>query len=161
MARNLADTLQRLQDFHARLHEWKELHNYLNDITMVFDQFEREVERLDASGSPGDPRQLARLWRPVAQKLALLIDWAATVQYIDEPLQQTDNGIQGPAWATDLFGARSRVEELLNPDDFDLLALYDATYDLSDTAQRHLFLADKALRETAGELYDLSRQIVG
>lgn len=159
--RHLVDTLQRFQDFHSRLYEWKELHNYLNDVTMILDQFEREVERLDASGSRGDPRALARLWRPVAQKIDFLLAWATTLRHIDRPLERSDDGLKGPAWATELHGVRVRLEELLRPTDFDLTALYDATYDFSDTAQRHLYLADKALRDTAGELYNLSSLVIG
>ncbi|MFZ6028096.1 MAG: CHAT domain-containing protein [Chloroflexota bacterium] len=159
--RHLVDTLARFQDFHNRLYEWKELHNYLNDITMILDQFEREVERLDASGSRGDPRALARLWRPVAQKIDFLLAWATTIRYIDAPLEHSERGLKGPAWATEVHGVRVRLEELLHPNDFDLTALYDATYDFSDTAQRHLYLADKALRDTAGELYNLSSLVIG
>lgn len=157
---HLIDTLEHFQNFHANLYEWKELHNYLNDVTMILDQFEREVERLDASGNRGDPRALARLWRPVAQKIELLLTWAADIQYISNPLQRTEAGLSGPAWATELHGARVRVEELLQPADFNITAIYDATYDFSDTAQRHLYLADKSLRDTANELYNLSRLVI-
>jgi hypothetical protein len=161
MPRHLIETLQRFQTFHACLHEWKELHNYLNDVTMVLDQFEREVERLDASGSPGDARSLARQWRPVTQKVDFLLAWASTVKHISNPLAQTEAGLTGPAWAIELHSAHLRVKELLDPADFDLTALYDATYDFSDTAQRNLYLADKSLRDTAGELYNLSRLVIG
>jgi hypothetical protein len=161
MPRRLVETFQRFQDFHACLQEWKELHNYLNDVTMVLDQFEREVERLDASGSPGDARSLARQWRPVSQKVDFLLAWATTIQHIGGPFQQAEAGLKGPAWAIELYSAHLRVKELLDPADFDITALYDATYDFSDTAQRNLYLADKSLRDTAGELYNLSRLVIG
>jgi hypothetical protein len=159
--RHLVETLQRFQTFHACLHEWKELHNHLNDVTMVLDQFEREVERLDASGSPGDARSLARQWRPVTQKVDFLLAWATTIKHIGNPFEQAAGGLQGPAWAIELYSVHLHVKELLDPANFDLTALYDATYDFSDTAQRNLYLADKALRDAAGELYNLSRLVIG
>ena len=39
--------------------------------------------------------------------------------------------------------------------------LYDATAALSDAAQTNMYLADKGLRETAGELYNLSNLLLG
>ncbi|RLC90553.1 MAG: hypothetical protein DRI37_01145 [Chloroflexi bacterium] len=161
LPQQLLDSLTRFQELHARLHEWKELHNCLNDVLMVKDQFTREVERLDAQGEPGDRRALARLWRPVAQKVSLLLDWAATVQHIAAPLVQTPDGRQGPRWAVEIGAARAHIEALLQPGEFDLTALYDATYDFSDVSERHLYLADKQLRDTAGTLYTLSQIILG
>ncbi len=158
---HLLDTLEQFRAFHAQLYEWKELHNYLNDILYVVGQFIRELERMEAQGLAGDARLLARLWRPVAQKVNLLLEWARQVKTISTPLVEEADGWRGPRWAVELAVNRRRVDEVLQPAEFDLHVLYDAAYDFVDSAERHMYLADKALRETAGELYTLSRIVLG
>ena len=54
----LVAALQNFKHYHSRLWEFKELHNCLNDVVFVLDQFSREVERLDAAGQKGDVRTL-------------------------------------------------------------------------------------------------------
>ena len=158
----LLDTLNRFQTFHSHLYEWKEVHNLLNDIIYVLDQFSREVERMDATNQPGDLRSLGRLWRPVAAKIAVLLDWSSGVNFVSVPVGRLDDGsLQGPDWAVELEAARLRLEETLQPANFDPAVLYDATQDFSDVAERHMYLADKRLRDTAGELYTLSRVVLG
>ena len=157
----LIAALQNFRQYHSRLWEFKELHNALNDVVFVLDQFAREVERLDAAGQLGNARTLARLWRPVDQKVDLLIDFAADVQHIGEPLVERNGSRQGPAWAIELQSAAQRINEVLTPANYDFAALYDATNAFSDSADKHLYLADKQLRDTAGELYNLSQQLLG
>jgi hypothetical protein len=159
----LRQTLEGFQHYHHRLYEWKELHNYINDVLFVLDQFLREVERLDASGQPGQPRDLLRRWRPVGQKVTLLLEWAAAVKYIEtEPFAAlADGSMRGPKWAVELQIARAQLDELLDQAELDITALYDAAYDFNDAADRHMFLADKQLRDTAAELYNLSRVVLG
>ena len=157
----LVAALQSFKQYHSQLWEFKELHNALNDVVFVLDQFAREVERLDAAGQLGNARTLARLWRPVDQKVDLLIDFAADVQHIGEPLVERNGSRQGPAWAIELQSAAQRINELLMPSDYDFAALYDATNAFSDSADKYLYLADKQLRDTAGELYNLSQQLLG
>jgi len=157
----LVAALQDFKQYHSRLWEFKELHNALNDVVFVLDQFAREVERLDAAGQTGNVRALARLWRPVDQKVDLLLDFAANVKYIGAPLVERNGSRQGPAWAIELQSAAQRINELLVPSEYDFAALYDATNAFSDSADKHLYLADKQLRDTAGELYNLSQQLLG
>jgi len=159
--RHLVETLERLQGFHACLKEWKDLHNFLNDVVMEMDQFQLQVERLDASSSPGDPRSLALSWRSIGQRVGMLLDWAGTIQYIGTPVSRQESGLKGPEWAMDLNGAQTRIEALFRPGEFNLSALYEATHDFCDTAKRHMYKADKNLRETAGELYNLSTMVLG
>ncbi len=157
----LVAALQDFKRYQSRLWEFKELHNTLNDVVFVLDQFAREVERLDAAGQTGNARTLARLWRPVDQKVDLLIEFARNVQHIGAPLIQQNDSWQGPAWAIELQSAAQRINELLTPSDYDFAALYDATNAFSDSADKQLYLADKQLRDTAGELYNLSQQLLG
>jgi hypothetical protein len=157
----LVAALQNFKHYHSRLWEFKELHNYLNDVVFVLDQFSREVERLDAAGQKGDARMLGRLWRPIDQKVDRLVDFARGVQHIADRLIETNGSWQGPAWAIELYMAARHINDLLLPANYDLSALYEATYAFSDAAEKHLYLADKQLRDTAGELYNQSNQLLG
>ncbi len=56
---------------------------------------------------------------------------------------------------------RARIEELLTPTSFDITALYEATSDFNDAVYKHMYITDKGLRDTAGELYTLSRVVLG
>ncbi|HTP11575.1 MAG TPA: hypothetical protein VMP08_25150 [Anaerolineae bacterium] len=158
----LVAALQDFKRYHSRLWEFKELHNTLNDVVFVLDQFAREVERLDATGQKGDARTLGRLWRPIGQKVDLLVEFARTIQHIGSPLVEANGSWHGPAWAIELRMAAQRVSDLLvTPANYDFAALYDATYAFSDAAEKHMYLADKQLRDTAGELFNQSNQLLG
>lgn len=161
MPDRLVAALESFKQYHARLWEFKELHNALNDVVFVLDQFSREVERLDAAGQPGNVRTLGRLWRPVDQKIELLVEFAKGLQHIAAPMIELNSGWQGPPWAVELRMAGQRVNDLLTPANFDFAALYDATYAFSDAAEKHMYLADKQLRDTAGELFNQSNQLLG
>jgi hypothetical protein len=158
----LIQTLRSFQVFHSRLFEWKELHNFLNDISFSMSQLSREVERVEAQGSPINRRMLARLWRPIGNLVLAMLEWAASVEYIaEQPFSEMGGGFTGPAWAVETQVASQRLESLLDNDHTDVQALYDGTFDFVDTIERHLYLADKKLRDTAGELYNLSRIALG
>ena len=159
---HLQEALNDFQLFHVRLFEWKEVHNYLNDVIYTLDQFSREVERLDASGATPEVRRMRRMWRPVAQKVELLLEGAATLKHIGPAFVRLESGgMQGPRWAVELEAARARLDELLAMEALNAAALYDSTYDFSDIASRHMYLADKQLRDTASELFNLSRIVLG
>ncbi len=160
--RALVQTLRSFQVFHSRLFEWKELHNFLNDISFSMSQLSREVERIEAQGSPVNRRMLTRLWRPIGNLVLAMLEWAATVEFIaDQPFSEMSGGFTGPAWAVETQVASRRLEAMLGSDGADIQALYDGTFDFVDTIERHLYLADKKLRDTAGELYNLSRIALG
>jgi hypothetical protein len=158
----LLDALKDFRQQHTRLWEWKELHNALNDVIFVFDQFSKEVERRDAAGNLGDVRALKRLWRPVDQKVELLLDLATKVQHIGAPLiTLADGSRQGPPWAIEMASATDQLKHLFDEGVLTLDTIYEATYAFSDAAEKHMYLADKQLRETAGELYNLSNALLG
>lgn len=162
MPDHLVETLKSFKRFHSQLHEWKELHNLLNDILFTQAQFTREIERVDATQEKPNLRALDRLWRPVGQKILLLLEWSATVHTIAEkPFQQLPQGLEGPAWAVELQVAKTRLDGLVEASQVDFNDLYDAAFDFLDTAERHMYLADKQLRETATQLDTLSRIVLG
>ena len=159
---NVLAMLREFRTYHTRLWEWKELHNALNDVIFVFDQFSREVERRDATGALGDLRALKRLWRPIDQKVELLLNFAGTIQYIGAPLVlNSDGSRQGPAWAIELGSVTDQLRHLFDESAPALEAVYEATYAFSDAAEKHMYLADKQLRDTAGELFNLSNVLLG
>jgi len=158
----LVNALHDFKRYHTRLWEWKELHNALNEVIFVFDQFSKEVERRDASSNLGDVRALRRLWHPVDQKVELLLDLATKVQRIGSPLVTLPDGSrQGPPWAIELASVTDQLKHLFEEGVPTLDNLYEATYAFSDAAEKHMYLADKQLRDTAGELYNLSNALLG
>jgi hypothetical protein len=158
----LVNALRDFKHYHTRLWEWKELHNALNDVIFVFDQFSKEVERRDAASNLGDVRALKRMWRPVDQKVELLLDFATRVQHIGPPLvTRPDGSRQGPPWAIELASVTHQLRGLFEEGLPTLDAMYEATYAFSDAAEKHMYLADKQLRDTAGELYNLSNALLG
>ena len=157
----LLETLQRFQNFHASLHEWKELHNFLNDVLMMSGGFNSEVERIEIAGETPNSRLLGRLWHPISQKVDALLDWGKSIQHIDQPFRQSEQELNGPAWAIDLYVAKARLDELLKSANVNSGELVDARSEFADQSEKHMYLADKKLRETAEELYTLSRVVLG
>lgn len=156
------NALKEFQLHHTCLYEWKELHNFLNDILVAFGQFKREVERIEISGEKPNTRALSRLWRPVVQKVEAMMDWATSIKYIsDKPLSYSEEYTEGPSWAIDLYAAKVMVDGLLERQALETADIYDAAFDFSDVAEQHMYLADKRLRSTAGELYNLSSIVLG
>jgi hypothetical protein len=159
----LLDALREFRRLHERLFEWKELHNYLNDVVITVDQFSTAVERWDASGQVPRLSDLGRQWRPVGLKVEVLLGWAAAVKHIaDVPFADFGDGrLAGPPWAVDLAASRRRLDEMLQREAPDVKFLYEATAAFVDAAALHLYLVDKHLRDTAGELYALSQLVLG
>lgn len=156
------EALKDLRGHHTRLFEWKELHNFLNDVLVVLGQFKREVERIDISGEEPNARALSRLWRPIVQKVDAMMKWATSIKYIsDKPLSYSEEYTEGPSWAIDLYAAKILVDGVLERQVLETNELYDAVFDFSDVAEQHMYLTDKMLRSTAGELFNLSSSILG
>jgi len=178
---HLIEALRQFKDYHARLSHWKELHNQLNDILFNYGQFSREVERLAVSHEDPEPRTIGIHWRPVAQKVAILLDWASAPRSIfeGEPFARLEDRITGPLWAVELCVASDRLDDLMRPPGpprlfvlprdsrptrplyLDIGELYDAGSEFYDIAERAMYLADRQLRETATELLNLSRIVLG
>jgi hypothetical protein len=60
-----------------------------------------------------------------------------------------------------MYIAREHLEQLLKSTNFDASALFDARSEFGEKSETHMYLADKKLRETADELYSLSRVVLG
>lgn len=177
----LIDALRQFKDYHARLDHCKELHNQLNDILFNYGQFSREVERLSVTHEDPEPRTIGIHWRPVSQRVAILLDWASAPRSIfeSEPFARLEDRITGPLWAVELCVASDRLDDLMRPvaqqrlfvlprdsrpirpPYVDIGELYDAGSEFYDIVERAMYLADRQLRETATELLSLSRIVLG
>ena len=177
----LIETLRQFRDYHARLNDWKELHNQLNDILFNYGSFSREVERLAVTHEDPEPRTIHMHWRPVSQRVSLLLDWASAPRTITggEPFARLEDRIVGPLWAVELCAASARLDDLVRPagpprlfvelrnarpvrpPTVEIGDLYDAASEFFDTAERWMYLADRQLRDTATELLSLSRIVLG
>jgi hypothetical protein len=176
----LVNTLRQFRDYHARLNDWKEVHNQLNDILINYGAFSREIERLAVTHEDPESHTLGMHWRPVAQRVSLLLDWASAPRTITEgePFARLEDRIVGPLWAVELCAAGDRLDDLVRPTGprrlfvqprnsratrppiVEIGELYDAAAEFIDTAERWMYLVDRQLRDTATELFSLSRVVL-
>lgn len=178
---HLVRALRQFKIYHARLNDYKDLHNQLNDILFNYGSFSREIERLAVSHEDPEPRAIGIHWRPIFQRVTLLLDWASAPRTIieAEPFARLEDRIVGPPWAVELCAASDRLDELVRsnrperlfvlPRDsrpvrssyVDIGDLYDAASEFFDVAERTMYLVDRQLRETTAELLSLSRIVLG
>jgi hypothetical protein len=173
----LAKVLQQFERYHDTLHEWKELHNALDEILNSLGQFTALIERLNVEPTEINAEVLRSAWRPVAARVELLLEFGAHIQQIGTPYTITPTAVCGERWAVELASLRSQINQRLGiegnrPPEKQLRQrlgfapnwwpeLYELIHSFSDAAYRHMHLADKQLRQTATELYLLSRQAFG
>lgn len=179
----LRQLLDEFREYHAKLHEWKELHNALNNIIDAFDQYAARVESSYIEKLPLKPSVYQEAWRPVNRRVEEMLDWAQTIQHIGRRYQAlAGDRLEGERWAVDIkarrddllahFQSGKAVEKgmsgmgfprlfLANPATEWLQRLYSLTHEFEDAVKQHMSQADSQLRETATELYSLSKQALG
>lgn len=179
----LGKLLDDFHDYHERLYEWKELHNALNKIIDAFDQYAGRVESSYNEKKPLKPTVYREAWRPVNRSVDDMLDWAQTIQHIGKRYQELANDrLEGERWAVDVkahrddlmkhFQRGQEVEQSMSGSIFQRLVqadpaqdwlrqLYDLTHEFEDAIKRYMSQADNKLRETATDLFDLSRQAFG
>jgi len=179
----LGQLLDEFRAYHAKLYEWKELHNALNTIIDAFDQYAGRVESSYTEKKPLKPSVYREAWRPVNRGVDDMLDWAQTIQHIGKRYQAlAGDRLEGERWAVDIQARRDdlvkqfqrgqAVEQSMRGSVFQRLVqvdpaqewlrqLYDLTHEFEDAIKRYMSQADKQLRETATDLYDLSRQAFG
>ena len=157
----LLEALKEFRKYHVELHEWKELHNCLNDVLHQLGQFASQIDRIESSEVQPSPRDLLRSWRPISQTVSNLVEWGKSIQYIGTPFIKSDQGLQGESWAIDMYVAEENLERLLKAANFDAKAVLEAYSEFDEKAQSHMFQADKELRKTADKLYTLSDVVLG
>lgn len=157
----LLDALKEFQHYHASLHEWKELHNFLNDVLLMFGPFTLAIDRMEIKKEQPDLYTLKLLWKPILRRVNELLEWGKGIQHIGKPFVPSEQGAQGETWAIELYAVKDELDKSLNPSDSEPSGLSKACSEFGDKAETHMYLADKKLRETADELYSLSRVVLG
>ena len=180
----LDKTLSEFRLFHEQLHEYKELHNAINEILIAFEQFKAEIDRANSRRALPKLSLLRDLWRPVSMSVVSLLNWSQNIKNIGKPFQILDNKSKsGEDWAIQFSELQSRINEHLGmigqfgvdeidyPSQMQILAyqrlgteipwwetLSELTSSFQHTSSHHMNSADKQLRNTAQELYNLSNK---
>ncbi len=179
----LLQLLDEFREYHARLHEWKELHNALNNIIDAFDQYATRVESSYIEKNPLKPSVYREAWRPVNRRVEEMLEWAQTIEHIGQRYQAlAGDRLEGERWAVDVKARRDdlmvhfergqAVEQGMSGQVFQRLfqtnhayewlqRLYSLTHEFEDAIKRYMSQADNRLRETASDLYALSKQALG
>ncbi|HNZ12663.1 MAG TPA: hypothetical protein PKL11_03325 [Anaerolineaceae bacterium] len=180
--------LLRFNAFHQALYEWKELHNALDEILNAFAPFMAQMERAQSNAQELNLDDLRSLWRPVSARVDALLDFGQNIQHIGTRYQPGQTAT-GEKWALELADLRRATSRLLgiplagegdiagraatrtgSLQRFGLLLgsrpdwwppLYELTQNFNSAAYLYMHLADKKLRDTATELYILSKSIFG
>jgi len=179
--------LSDFRNYHEKLHEYKELHNAVNDILIAFEQFRAEIDRANTLRSVPELSVLRKRWRPVSMNVAALLNWSQTIKSIGKPFQiMEDKSKSGEDWAIQFSELQNRInthlgmtdqlgvgeatkEDIDYPGQIQIISfqrlgskipwwetLSELTSSFSDASSHHMNSADKQLRQTAQDLYNLS-----
>lgn len=179
--------LQQLQQYQQSLYEWKELHNSLDDILTSFAQFSSEIHRADVGKVIPSLSTLNNLWYAVSVKVDALLQFATGINFIGKRYQEGGGSISGEIWAVKIsimrrqintqlglnettsfststrrlvsFAEKSRLIIGIKPNWW--VALYELNNEFNHVVYAQMHWADKKLRETATELYNLSKSVFG
>lgn len=156
----LAQVMQHLGRYHARLNELKEAHNLLqeclNPIIVLKGEIELRLETPDRwSKATG-----RRLWGACQTYLHQLETFAGDIHYTGIPFCRVAGSLQGPSWMIAIAASRDALDRSLKQGD-DLDTLYGLIEVLWQDCYDALYRADKALRDSVGELYLFSTTLLG
>ena len=179
----LDKTLSEFRRYHEQLHEYKELHNAINEILVGFEPFKAEIDRSNSRKSLPELSHLRDLWRPVSMSVGLLLKWSKTIKYIGKPYEEReDKSKAGEDWAIQFSELQGRInahlglneystERIDYPGKAQVLAfqrlgveipwwetLTELTSSFQHISSHHMNSADKQLRQTAQELFNLSNK---
>jgi hypothetical protein len=179
----LDKTLSDFRRYHEQLHEYKELHNGINEILVAFEPFKAETDRSNSRRILPKLRLLRHLWRPVSMSVGLLLKWSQTITYIGKPFQEfEDKSRSGEDWAIQFSELRVRINNHLGLNEYSTelidypnkvqiftfqrlqveipwwYTLTELTSSFSHVSSYHMNSADKQLRQTAQELFNLSNK---
>ena len=147
---------------HEKMQEWKEVHNYLQDIQNHFAPCRGYIytfSKLDLGDDDSQEKDrflyaIEVEWRPVKRVLRRLEEFATQILVIGD-VYTRNNPAQGPQWLL----APKRAGKLIDKSlfDRDLLTLREGLSEFGDDTDQQLYLADKALLKTAQEIMTLRR----
>ncbi len=150
---------------HEKMQEWKEVHNYLQDLQNHFAPCRGYIYTFSKLNLGDDDSQekdrflysIEVEWRPVKRVLRRLEEFATQILVIGD-VYVPDNPTQGPQWLL----APKRASKLIDKSlfDRDLLTLREGLSEFGDDTDQQLYLADKALLKTAQEIMTLRRPSV-
>ncbi len=156
----LVESLKSFAAYHELINEWKELHNLLQDLHNSIGPFYDEVDRLYGL-QVTEMRSLRRQWRLCQRQIHILMGFAESIKHIwSEPYFEDNGKSYGPPWMVKIVRQQRDIEEMLKEDECDTRELHDLTTSLSNDCYKHLYVADKKLRDETGNLYRLSTQIL-
>jgi hypothetical protein len=179
--------LGQFQIYHRTLFEWKELHNALDEILTKLEPFSTEVHRCDSQKTLPSPKTLRTLWRPVSEIVDILLQHAQQIEYIGKKFRNTGEHLVGEVWSVKIYDLRNQISGQIGLDGsagFDLsiqrsvnvfdqgklliglrpswwIMLYEMHDEFYHVVYSQMHWADKKLRETATDLYNLSRATFG
>ena len=185
--RKLLAEFEKIQRLQQSLYEWKELHNALDDILTSFAQFSSEIHRADAEKVIPSLRTLNNLWYAVSVKVDALLEFARHINHIGRRYQEEAGVISGEHWAVKISGMRNQINIQLGLNEtsgFNLstkrsigfaeksklmlgikpdwwITLCELNNEFNHIAYGQMHWADKKLRETATELYAISKSAFG
>lgn len=185
--RKLLHNFEQIQQLQQSLYEWKELHNALDDILTAFAPFSSEIHRADSEKTIPSISALHNLWYAVSVKVDALLEFARQIKYIGNCYREEAGVISGESWSVKISGMRTQVNIQLGLDETSgfspptkrsvsfaeksklmigikpewWVALYELNNEFNHIAYGQMHWADKKLRETATELYTLSKSAFG
>lgn len=132
------------------LMEWKDLHNYLQNIDTCFDSIRSAARK----GKP-DIGQISELWETCKRFIAHLVGFAKNIKHIGKPYAENSSGeIVGEPWVVEPITIQKNIGVVLQSDKpgEHLRELRESISKFYDSISRHLIDADIKLRRVAEEL---------
>lgn len=183
----LRKLLKKFHQHNYKLREWKELHNTLDEILSAFGQFNIEIQRADAENKLPQVKSLRNLWRAVSMKIDALEVFGRSIRFIGTPFREEERVLRGEEWVVQISAKRNEINKQLglgnnNSGEIDYypkdnvfwrgqfrlglkpawwINLFELTNDFNHLVYGHMHLTDKRLRDSANELFALSRSIFG
>lgn len=105
--------IHQLRTYSETLHEWKQLHRHLDNLTNItYGQYAAQIERF--KGRPIDVPLLQDSWKPVYLVVNRMLEWAKTIKHIGEPYQVESDFKRGAVWAIKLGEITEAIHEHLS-----------------------------------------------
>lgn len=89
-----------------------------------------------------------------------LTDFGRGIRHVwNEPYEEIEGRLKGPPWIVEVIVAQWELEVGL--EEYDLDSVYHLAVEFTDVCNIQLYVVDRSLRETAGDLVALSNGILG
>ena len=139
------------EHYYGALHEWKELHNILQEVIISLSPLLNALEFIPDEGQKWGINFGLQLWRQARIQLRRLESFSRDIKYIGEPFDNVGGTLKGAAWMVEIAILQNDIDESLRKDDLD--SARNLAIELSDVCLTHLYRADKHLRDIIEEIY--------